>query len=472
MEDVVIIGSGIIGGSIGRELSKYNLNLTIIDKENDVCKGASKANSAIVHGGHDPKENTQVAKLNVEGNFMFDKLCDELKIPFIRNGAMVLAFSDEDLKTLEVMLKRSIANGVPKAVILNKEEVYKKEPNLSDGVVGALFVPSSAIVGVYELVIALVENTVVNGGKFFNNFEVNNIIKNNGVFTIKSKDGKEIKSKIIINASGIEGQKISELICKHKFDIKGYKGEYYLLDKEEVVTSTIFKCPSKKGKGVLVTPTVHGNIIVGPSNELVEDYENTGVTKTVLDDIALKSKDVVKNLDFRNNIRNFTGIRAKIDTNAFLIGEDSDVENFYNVVGISSPGITASPAIGKMVADEIVIKNNYKPKENFIKNRDQVYFSKLSISDKNKIIKEDEDYGVIVCRCEGITQGEILESIRRPIGATTIEGVKRRCRAGAGRCQGGFCQTKILELLKNELKINSSEVLLDNENSNILMEDY
>ncbi len=469
MRDVIVIGSGIIGSNIARELSKYDLKITIVDKENDVCKGASKANSAIVHGGHDPESNTLVAKLNVEGNEMFEELCKDLSVPFKRNGALVVGFNDDDKKTLNELLNRSIKNGVKGARIINSEEVYKKEPNLTAGIVSALFVPSSGIVGVYELTIALCENAIVNGVQFKNNFCVKEINKDGDVFTVESENGDKIKSKIVINASGIEGQKTSELICEEEFDIKGYKGEYYLLDKENLVTSTIFKCPSKHGKGVLITPTVHGNIIVGPNNNFVENGEDRTVSKDGLEDISKKALETVDKLDFRNNIRNFAGVRAKVGTNEFIIGENKKIESFYNVVGIASPGLTASPAISNMVREWVVEKMGCKIKKDFINKREQTYFHELSIEEKNELIEKDKSYGQIVCRCEGITEGEILESIRRPLGAVTIEGVKRRCRAGAGRCQGGFCQTRVLELLKNEKGLSSKEVVLDNNGSNILV---
>lgn len=472
MYDVVIIGAGVIGASIFRELTKFNLKVAIIEKENDVSMGTSKANSAIIHAGYDPKQGTLMAKYNVRGNEIFEELCSELSVPFKRNGSLVLAFNDDDIKVINDLFTNGINNGVKNLRVLNKEEVLKLEPNLSKEVTGALYAPTGGIVGPFEYTIALIENGVQNGGKVILESEVVSIDKENE-FTIKTKNNKEIKSKYIINAAGVYADKIHNMICKESFKITPRKGEYFVMDKSQgnLVSHTIFPCPSKLGKGILVTPTVHGNLLVGPNAEDLNDEDKASLNTTSLglEYIKKSAMHTTDKINFRDSIRTFSGLRAVPSTDDFIIGEDKDIKGFIDVAGIKSPGLTSAPAIAEDIVSILkksgleLIKN-----DQFIGVRTQVRFTDLSKEEKVELIKKDTSYGRIICRCEGITEGEIVQAIKSSFGRITLDGVKRRCRPGMGRCQGGFCGPRVQEIIARELNIKMEEVLLEKENSVIL----
>ena len=470
MYDVAIIGAGVIGASIFRELTKYNLNVIVIEKENDVSMGTSKANSAIVHAGYDPKEGTLMAKYNVKGNKMFDKICKELHVPFKRNGSLVLAFNNDDLITINTLFKNGEKNGVKGLKILNKEETLKMEPNINSEVKGALFAPTGGIIGPFEYTIALMENAVQNGGEVILNSEVVSITKN-GVFIIKTKDNKEYKSKYFINAAGVYADKIHNMICKEKFKIKPRKGEYYVMDKDvgNFVNHTVFPCPSKLGKGILITPTVHGNLLIGPNASDINDKESLKTTNEGLENIRENATHTCSKLDFRKCIRTFAGLRAVSDKDDFIIGEDKEVRGFIDVAGIKSPGLTSAPAIAEdminILADAGLKLNK---KDNFNRNREIINFMELSVDKKKELIQKDSRYGRIICRCEGITEGEIVDAINRSFGSITLDGVKRRCRPGMGRCQGGFCGPRVQEIIAKELKLKMEDILLEKDGSTIL----
>ena len=435
MYDVAIIGAGVIGASIFRELTKYNLNVIVIEKENDVSMGTSKANSAIVHAGYDPKEGTLMAKYNVKGNKMFDKICKELHVPFKRNGSLVLAFNNDDLITINTLFKNGEKNGVKGLKILNKEETLKMEPNINSEVKGALFAPTG------------------------------------GVFIIKTKDNKEYKSKYVINAAGVYADKIHNMICKEKFKIKPRKGEYYVMDKDvgNFVNHTVFPCPSKLGKGILITPTVHGNLLIGPNASDINDKESLKTTNEGLENIRENATHTCSKLDFRKCIRTFAGLRAVSDKDDFIIGEDKEVRGFIDVAGIKSPGLTSAPAIAEdminILADAGLKLNK---KDNFNRNREIINFMELSVDKKKELIQKDSRYGRIICRCEGITEGEIVDAINRSFGSITLDGVKRRCRPGMGRCQGGCCGPRVQEIIAKELKLKMEDILLEKDGSTIL----
>ena len=470
MYDVAIIGAGVIGASIFRELTKYNLNVIVIEKENDVSMGTSKANSAIVHAGYDPKEGTLMAKYNVKGNKMFDKICKELHVPFKRNGSLVLAFNNDDLITINTLFKNGEKNGVKGLKILNKEETLKMEPNINSEVKGALFAPTGGIIGPFEYTIALMENAVQNGGEVILNSEVVSITKN-GVFIIKTKDNKEYKSKYVINAAGVYADKIHNMICKEKFKIKPRKGEYYVMDKSEgaLVEHTIFQCPSKLGKGILVTPTVHGNLLVGPNAVDLEDKESLSTTGDGLNEVKKEALKTTEKINFRNGIRTFAGLRAIPDTDDFIIEEDKEIKGFIDVAGIKSPGLSSAPAIAEDVVNILMSSGlTLKRNVNFQGKREQIYFSELSNEEKAELIKKEPSYGRVICRCEGITEGEIVSAIKRSFGKISIDGVKRRCRPGMGRCQGGFCGPRVQEIIARELNIKMEEIVQEKEKSVIL----
>lgn len=470
MYDVAIIGAGVIGASIFRELTKYNLNVIVIEKENDVSMGTSKANSAIIHAGYDPKEGTLMAKYNVKGNEMFDELCKELHVPFKRNGSLVLAFNNDDLITINTLFKNGEKNGVKGLKILNKEETLKMEPNINSEVKGALFAPTGGIIGPFEYTIALMENAVQNGGEVILNSEVVSISKNK-LFIIKTKDNKEYKSKYVINAAGVYADKIHNMICKERFKIKPRKGEYYVMDKDvgNFVKHTVFPCPSKLGKGILITPTVHGNLLIGPNASDINDKESLKTTNEGLENIKENATHTCSKLDFRKCIRTFAGLRAVSDKDDFIIGEDKEVKGFIDAAGIKSPGLTSAPAIAEDMINILVdagLKLNKK--DNFNANREIINFMELSVDKKKELIQKDSRYGRIICRCEGITEGEIVDAIKRSFGSITLDGVKRRCRPGMGRCQGGFCGPRVQEIIAKELKLKMEDILLEKDGSIIL----
>lgn len=473
MYDVLIIGAGVIGGSIFRELTKYNLKVSVLEKENDVSMGTTKANSAIIHAGFDPDPESVVAKYNVRGNEMYEGLCKELDVPFKRNGAMVVAFAEENMATLETLYKKGVKMGVKGLRLLNKEETLKKEPNLNDTVVGALYAPTSGIVCPFQYTIALFENAVSNGGELYLESEVVSIEKNDGIFFVKTKDGKEFKARYVVNAAGVYADEVHNMIAKEKFSIRPRTGEYIVFDKSQgrLFNSTIFPCPSKMGKGILVSPTIHGNLFIGPNAVDIDDKENKSTTQLGLDEIKKAANITTSKINYRESIRNFAGLRAISSTGDFIIEENDDEKGFIDVAGIKSPGLTCAPAIAEDVV--MILKEaglDLERKTNFISRRKQVRFMDLSVDERNELIKENPQYGNIVCRCESITEGEIVDAINRSFGQISIDGVKRRCRPGMGRCQGGFCSPKVLDIIAREKNISKEDVNLDKKDSFVLLE--
>lgn len=472
MYDVIIIGAGVIGTSIFRELTKYNVKVAMVEKENDVSMGTSKANSAIIHAGYDPKAGTLMAKLNVKGNEMFGDICDELDVPFKRNGSLVLAFDDEELESVKKLYENGNKIGVKGLRILNKEEVKELEENVSDNVVGALYAPTGGIVGVMEYTIALAENGVLNGGKIFLNSEVVKIEKDN-TFKITTSQNEVIEGKYIVNAAGVYADAIHNLICKESFKIIPRRGEYFVMDKSQgkLFSHTIFQCPSTLGKGILVTPTVHGNLIVGPNAEDIDDKDSVKTTAEGLDYVIETTKKTTENINFRESIRNFAGLRAIPDTGDFVIGEDNEVKGFVDVAGMKSPGLSAAPAIAIEVVK--ILQNiglSNEENKDFNGNRKRIIFNELSKEEQKELIKKNPAYGKIVCRCENITEGEIIDAIRTSFGSITVDGVKRRCRPGMGRCQGGFCGPRVVEIIAREFNKDYTEVNQEKEGSYILLD--
>jgi len=471
MYDVAIIGAGVIGNSIFRELTKYNLKVVVLEKEKDVSMGSSKANSAIVHAGYDPKEGSLMAKYNVKGNEMFEDICKELSVPFKRNGSLIIAVNDEDMKTVKALYKNGTKIGVKNLRILTKEEVLEKEPNISEEIVGALYAPTGGIVGPFEYTIALAENGVANGGEIKLEKEVISIEKND-IFKIITKDGESIESKFVINAAGLYADKIHNLICKESFKIIPRSGEYFVMDKSQgsVVSHTIFQCPSKLGKGVLVTPTVHGNLLVGPDARDIDDKEDLGTVGDGLNAVRESSMLTTKKINFREGIRNFSGLRANPDTGDFIVEENDEVKGFIDVAGMKSPGLSSAPAIALGVVD-ILDKSGCKldKKSNFKAKREQIHFMELSAKEKAELIKKNPQYGKMVCRCESITEGEIVDAIKRSFGVLSIDGIKRRCRPGMGRCQGGFCGPRVQEIIAREFNVPLEDVVQEKSGSYILL---
>ncbi|MBO5463800.1 MAG: NAD(P)/FAD-dependent oxidoreductase [Clostridia bacterium] len=459
--DVAVIGAGVVGSLITRELSKYNIRIALLERCNDCAMGATKANSAIVHAGFDAKPGTLKAKLNVRGVELMKKFCKELNVPLKNNGALVVAFSEEEIPHLEELLKRGEQNGVPELRIVKRDELKQLEPNIGDTAVGALVAPTSSIVCPYELTIAGVENAVTNGAEFIRNCEVTGIKSENEEFVLSTTAG-EITAKYVINVAGVHSGKIAKLIGDNSVEIIVRHGDYYLLDKSQgtLASHTVFQCPTKMGKGVLVSPTVDGNLIVGPSASDIDDGDDVATTAEGLDKIYNAATKSVPAVSLRNAITSFSGNRAHPATDDFIIGSSDVNRNFINVAGIESPGLSSAPAIAEMVEGIMTeLTGGMEKKENFDPIRPEpVRFRHMSTEERAKLIEKNKAYGRIVCRCETITEGEILDAIHAPAGARDVDGVKRRTRAGMGRCQGGFCGSKVVEILARELGVPMNEI--------------
>ena len=460
MKDVIIIGAGVSGCAVARELSRYELDMCVLEKESDVCEGTSKANSGIVHGGFDAKPGTLKAKLNVLGNQMMDEMAEKLDFPFRRNGAMVVCQSKEEMAVLEELMERGKKNGVEGMEMLSRSQALLLEPNLADTVYAAIHIPSSGIVCPFEMNLAYAENAVQNGVQFHLETEVKQIEKMENGFRVLTDKGM-FETRFLINAAGVYADIFHNMVSREKIHITPRRGEYCLLDKNagNLVERTIFQIPTPKGKGVLVTPTVHGNLLIGPTAADITDKEGTETTSDGLEEVMKKCTKSVKNIPKRQIITSFAGLRAHEDDGDFIIQEVKDAKGFIDVAGIESPGLSSVPAIGVYVRDIMAGLTELCEKKEFCEHRKRITrISELSREEQNGLIQENPAYGQIVCRCEGVTMGEILDAIHRPLGATTLDGIKRRTRAGMGRCQAGFCTPKNMELLAEELHLELKDI--------------
>lgn len=468
--DVIVIGAGVIGCAVARELSRYQLRVGVLEKEEDVCCGTSKANSGIVHAGFDAKSGSLMAKLNVEGNRQMEQLCRELEVDFCRNGSLVLCFSQEDLPRLKQLYQRGLANGVEGLKIVYQEELKELEPAVSEQAVAALYAPSGGIVCPFGLTIALAENAAANGVAFYFEREVTSIVRYRKQWRITA-GGECFEADYVVNAAGVYADVFHNMVSRQKLHITPRRGSYCLMDKEagSLVRHTIFQLPGEYGKGVLVTPTVHGNLMAGPTAVDIAEKEGTNTSGEELLQLSEKAKRSVPDLPLHQVITSFAGLRAHEDCGAFVIGEVEDAKGFIDCAGIESPGLTSAPAIGRMVSEMIAERLSAAEKSNFIARRKGILDPrKLSREARAALIAEQPAYGSIVCRCEMVTEGEILDAIRRPLGAKSLDGVKRRTRAGMGRCQSGFCSVKTMELLARERGISMAEVTKSGKNSRII----
>lgn len=460
MKDVIIIGAGVSGCAVARELSRYELDICVLEKESDICEGTSKANSGIVHGGFDAKPGTLKAKLNVLGNQMMDEMAEKLDFPFRRNGAMVVCQSKEEMAVLEELMERGKKNGVEGMEMLSRSQALLLEPNLADTVYAAIHIPSSGIVCPFEMNLAYAENAVQNGVQFHLETEVKQIEKMENGFRVLTDKGM-FETRFLINAAGVYADIFHNMVSREKIHITPRRGEYCLLDKNagNLVERTIFQIPTPKGKGVLVTPTVHGNLLIGPTAADITDKEGTETTSDGLEEVMKKCTKSVKNIPKWQIITSFAGLRAHEDDGDFIIQEVKDAKGFIDVAGIESPGLSSVPAIGVYVRDIMAGLTELCEKKEFCEYRKRITrISELSREEQNGLIQENPAYGQIVCRCEGVTMGEILDAIHRPLGATTLDGIKRRTRAGMGRCQAGFCTPKNMELLAEELHLELKDI--------------
>ena len=468
--DVIIVGGGVIGCAIARELSKYKLRTVLLEKNNDVCNETSAANSAIVHSGYDPLPNSLKAQMNVLGNSMYPQMCKELDVPFIKNGSLTIATTDDEMNTLLSLQKRANENKV-ETKILSSEEVLKLEPQLNKDIKGALFAPTCGIVNPFELTVALMENAMDNGVELLLNHEVNNIKINENSVSVFCKNNKELECKVLINAAGLFADDINAFVDKDSFTITPRKGQYFVLDHFDLnfVKHTLFMVPSDKGKGVLVTPTTSGNYLIGPSSDFVDDKQDLSTTKDILDSVRSQASRIIENIPYANLIRQYSGLRAVSSTGDFIIEHSKVSKNLINVAGIQSPGLASCPAIALKVVELLKECMPLNANEEFNPIRRKVYrLKEMSLEDKNKLISENPQFGHIVCRCEKISEGEIVDCIHRNCGATTVKGVKKRCRPGFGKCQGAMCEASVIKILARELKKDESEILYSENGSNIL----
>lgn len=470
MYDCIIIGSGISGATIARELSRFNLKTIILEKEFDVSTEATMANSAIVHSGHDPKPGTLKAKYNILGNRMYRTMSNELDIPLLECGGMVVAIDEEQLNTIKELYDRALQNGLKESevTLLTREEALELEPNLSDAVLGALNLPTTAVTFPWEAAIANIENAMDNGVELSVETKVTNIRKEEH-FIVETTKGN-FEAKVVINAAGIYAAKIAEMLYTPEFNVKARRGEYLVIDSDtKVVDSVIYPTPTSKGKGVILTPQTHGETLVGPTSEFVEFEDAMKTTTAGTQYVKEHALQTVKHIPFHKTIRSFAGSRPTADTGDFVIGE-SEVKGFINVAGIESPGLTAAPAFAVDVAEFVAVKLSATPNQDFNpRRRKMIRLSEMTNEEVSEMIKQDSSFANIICRCENITEGEIVDAIHRNCGATSVVGVKARVRPGAGRCQGGFCQPEVLKILARELDINPMNVQYKGYGSNILV---
>lgn len=471
MYDLAVIGGGVVGGMILRELSKYQLKVCLLEKENDVAMGQSKANSGIAHAGFDAAVGSLKAKFNLLGSKMMPEVTKELGVKYENNGSLVVAFSDEELATLETLKRRGEENGVEGLEIIDRERLRELEPNISKNALGALHAKTGGIVCPYELTIAAIGNAMDNGAELLCNFDVTKIEGNYPSYRIVSADGQVVEAKAIINCAGLGSQKIANLVGDTSFTVGGRKGEYILLDHDpEFVHNTLFFTPTAKGKGILVSRTVDNNILLGPTAEEVEE-DDRATTAEGQAAILKKAQEMCENLPLGTKVTGFTGVRAYCDRHDFILEESKVAKGFFHCAGVESPGLTSAPAIAKFVVEELVatyfaLKKN--PTFNPIRTPDY-FFKNLSFEEKNALIQKEPAYGRMICRCEMVTEGEILRAMRENPKATDVDGVKRRVRAGMGRCQGGFCQPLVMELLAKEFGLAPNEITKKGKGSELLI---
>lgn len=471
MFDVAIIGAGVIGGMTARELTKYKLSVCILEKESDVACGASKANSGIVHGGYDPQPGTLKARLNARGVPLLYKAAKELNVPCKNNGSMVLAFSKEEEKVIDGLYERGLKNGIKGMAVISGTGARRLESNLSENVTKALLVTNAGIICPYALTVAAVGNAMDNGAELRTNYEVTAIVKADGVFRICSADGRQITARYLVNCAGGFADKIAEMAGDKFFEIIPRAGEYILLDKNEggTVSHTIFQVPTANGKGVLVTPTADGNLLLGPTAEKVDTSDNTETTAGGLKTVAELAKKSVPSINARAVITSFSGVRASEKNGDFIIKESEKVIGLIHAAAIDSPGLSSSAAIAEYIA-ELLEKSGLELTGNpgFNGMREDIHaFKKMSDEEKDEYIKKNPAYGRIICRCETVSEGEILDALRRNPKATDIDGVKRRTRSGMGRCQGGFCMPYVMRLIEKETGKPLTEITKKGGKSNI-----
>lgn len=475
MIDITIIGAGVMGAAVAYYLSRYNCQVVVLEKENDVAEGTSIANSGIVHSGHDPKPGTLKAKFNVEGNRMYPDLCAHLHVLFKQTGAFVVAVNEEEKQILQVLKEQALDRQIP-CQELDGEAARQIEPNLSDDVIWALSLPTTGVVDPWEITLGMMEEAVLNGCELRLNEKVVAITERPDFYEVTSENNGQIsklQTRYLINCTGVYGDDVYRLLEPElDFFITPRKGQYFVLDNTitPLVGRPIYPVPSTVGKGILAIPSIHENVLLGPDSEEIKDKENVDTDRARLAFIRQALTKTVKNIPFDKIIRSFAGLRPTPSTGDFIIREEEKHPRFIQVSGIESPGLTAAPAIGKYIADEIIAAaTKYGLKTNYQNRRKPLRLAGLSIDEKNKYVQADARFGRIICRCESVSEGEIIDCIHRPVGARTVKAVKKRARPGAGRCQGGFCEPRVVEILARELGISPMEVMFDSQRSPIFV---
>ncbi|MEG2603519.1 MAG: NAD(P)/FAD-dependent oxidoreductase [Clostridia bacterium] len=458
--DIIIIGGGVVGCAVARLLSRYSANIALLEAGCDVAEGASKANSGIVHAGFDAKPGSLKAKLNVQGANMYPQLCAEVDAPYGRPGAMVLAFSQEERATVQELYEQGVQNGVKDLEIIERERILALEPGVNPEVVCALLAPTSGLTSPYELTCALADHAAVNGVQFMLDTRVTNLRKAENGFVLQTSRG-EMHAHIVVNCAGVYSAELHNMICDQPLTIIPRKGEYYLLDHQKpmLFSMTLFQTPTKMGKGVLVSPTVHGNLLLGPSAADIDDGADVSTTAEALKLVGEAARKTWPKENLRGCVTTFAGVRAHETHGDFVIGAVEGAKGAYETVGIESPGLSAAPAIAEMLVEQIARENTLSKKADWqpAPKREKPFYA-MDLEERAAIVRKNPEYGALVCRCEQVTEAEIRAAIRRPVGARTIDAVKRRTRAGMGRCQGGFCSPRVLELLAEELHIAPTEV--------------
>ena len=471
--DILIAGAGITGVSVARELSRYQVSVTVLDRAEDIAEGATKANSGIVHAGYDAVPGTQKAYFNVRGAAMYPNLCHELSVPYRKCGALVIGFDQQDRKTLEALYQRGIRNGVKNLRLMNREEALRAEPELNSAICGALDVPESAIVSPYELAYAVADDAAQNGVRFIFGHEILSVrhSADDTGWQINTSKGITFSCSVFINCAGASGAELHNMISDLPLRMTHRRGQYYLLDRSsrQPFSRTIFQCPSVMGKGVLVSPTVHGNLLLGPNAEDISDPLDTATTAEGLASVLSRAVNTWPAVSVRSNITNFSGVRAHLDTDDFMVGPVSGTECAFEAIGIESPGLSSAPAIAESLVSAVAETMALQKKETVIPPRKPMKpFHDMNDEERAEAVRSDPAYGNIVCRCEVVTEAEIRETVRRPVGARTVDGVKRRTRAGMGRCQGGFCSPRVARILAEETGVSLQKVTKDGGNSYLL----
>lgn len=463
MYDVVIIGGGVVGCAIARELSRYHLRAALLERSIDVSEGTSKANSAIVHSGHSARPGTLMAQYNIRGSLLFEQLCAELDVPFKRNGSLNVAYADDEIPLLYSLFRDGLQNGVSGMRIVGHEELMEMEPNLNPEARSALYAPSCAITCPYEFTVALAENAAENGIEFHLGTTAQNIRRSpGGTWVVDTTDGQHFEAIIAVNAAGLYSDVFNNQVSARKLKVEPRKGQYWMVDRAfaGAFNCTMFKIPGAMGKGILVSPTVDGTIILGPTAEPQQSKEDTSTTSSGLEQVTREARLTWPNLPQRAYITSFAGLRAHLAEHEFILGEPADARNFFNAAGIESPGLTASPAIGLELAGRIARRLGAPIRSDFNPFRRKVErFRDMTPAEQDAATAREPLYRNVVCRCENVTEAEIRDCLRRTIGARTVDGVKRRTRAGMGRCQGACCQAEVVRIIADELHITPEEVL-------------